>query len=416
LCDAPEIDIEEEQYGSVYPLEPGQYYKIHLLQDQLIYATGTATASGWGSNFRIYVLNGSGTYLATIANAPAYGVTAFPSPGNNPLTFVNTGAAADFYLQITSASSMTTDFKFQVRTPRLTVSPNPVVRGQTATFTVQGALGATISDWKYLPTVFAQVERTQNTASTTWPGIIVTGGYAQVTVTMAGRTILLNSPQLTENARSGWARTAVSHTEKDAGDQTPSGHTFTFVDPPTGPGTAIGEYEIDINYKFGHSQITDNGPNHGFRYVTSISDVNDTVSPARPTGFYWAYLASLKNQTEFYQKQCGTYDALNNPNGGISKENLVFGIKRHEALGTNSHYQQYVTAQNDPSNNLGIAAEAIVDAQTSTSQQFIDKVNGILGAKRELINAATAIQPPGAQYTDGNQYMGGINYFPYSPC
>jgi hypothetical protein len=417
LCDAPEISVEVPQYGSVYPLEPGQYYKVRLKQGQLIYTTGTATAhTWWGANFTIYVLNSSGTYKGTIANVPAYGATAFPTTGSAPLTYTNTGVEADFYLQIKSASNMTTDFNFQVQTPRLTVSPNPVVRGQTATFTVRGTLGGTISNWKYLPTTFAEVTRTTNTAATTWPGIIVRGGIAQVTVTMAGRTILLDSPQLAVTARSGWTLAAGTHSEQNAGFTTPSGVVLAPPDPPTSTAEVGGKFGLELAHSFLHTKITDQGPNHGFHYVTSMSDVDDSTSPPKPTKFYWVVIDSLKNsQSTFYSKQCGNYHETTNPNGYISGANLLAGVRRHEALGTNSHYQQYVNAQNDPANNLGTGAEALVGAPTLTDQQFEDQVNDLMATKRAAIFAAVGQEPYDVTRTDSNVFMGYLNLPPYDP-
>jgi len=69
----------------------------------------------------------------------------------------------------------------------------------------------------------------------------------------------------------------------------------------------------------------------------------------------------------FYKAQCGNYNATTHPNGFISGSNLLTNTNRHESGTIQSHYENYVTAQNNPSNNLGTVAEkmtGLASAQT----------------------------------------------------
>jgi hypothetical protein len=78
------------------------------------------------------------------------------------------------------------EIEIWVEPPSLTVSPNPVVRGQQAVFAVEGAPGAAISNWKYktIEPGVGTIVRSANTGASTWSGQIVAAGEAEATVVL----------------------------------------------------------------------------------------------------------------------------------------------------------------------------------------------------------------------------------------
>jgi hypothetical protein len=73
----------------------------------------------------------------------------------------------------------------QEQTPTLVVSSSSVVRGQSATFTVQNLGTGTVIGWRFAAAI-GQVTRTASVSSATWSGPIVSAGTAHVTVRRNG--------------------------------------------------------------------------------------------------------------------------------------------------------------------------------------------------------------------------------------
>jgi hypothetical protein len=176
---------------------------------------------------------------------------------------------------------------------------------------------------------------------------MVTGGTVSVQV---GSHHL--SHQIAVTPRSGWAFQAVP-AQKVANGTTPE---LTVPNPPT-PGKAIAYSELAQEAGWEIGQASDGGPNHGFFYVQSVSN----FYLGKITRYWWVIAPDSENPSStFFQMQCGNYDPVTNT-GFISGAFLRDNAIHHESANRpNSHYYQYVQAQNNPNNNLGVAAEAFV--------------------------------------------------------
>jgi|RhiMetdeSRZDD1v2_1073273.scaffolds.fasta_scaffold00076_6 hypothetical protein len=432
---APLIDVGEMQYGTVHPLESpgqpsvgGQFYRIRLKQDQLIYVSGEATGHNkWGSNFTIHLHDANQQELIRLTNVLAGTAVQFPAAAAAPVTYVNMGPDADFFLRVRASAYPTWAFKFQVESPRLTIEPNPVTRGEQATFRVLGAHRATFEGWRYASLQDGEVLRQTNTGAVTWPGVIVAGGRGSVTVKMAGRTIPISSDEVQVLPRSGWAFEAEQATKKDWPFTTPDGHVLNPVNPPTGVYPVAGAMGLDLAWgglpAEATAPIADQGPNHGFKFIrTQLSDIGVKGPPSQPitvpTAFYWVLVPDLENPTrEFFQMQCGDYVPATQMGRFISGDNLQAQTIRHESGASASHHRHYVDAQNDPLNNLGIFAEAAVKGPNVSDQQFKDDVAAGLQTRVTRIYAATQVEPYGVNMSDTGQFLGEINFAPnYVAC
>jgi hypothetical protein len=119
FTNAPLIGFFETQYGSVFDPEPGQFYKIRIKQNQVIYLTGQCTGSTtWGTNFYVNLYNAALTDVKLLVQCSAGGTVTFPAANANPASYIykNSGADADFYLKAHSGAWMTWDFRFTVKT------------------------------------------------------------------------------------------------------------------------------------------------------------------------------------------------------------------------------------------------------------------------------------------------------------
>jgi hypothetical protein len=159
------------------------------------------------------------------------------------------------------------------------------------------------------------------------------------------------------------------------------------------------------------SGFLDSGPNQGYQYVTSISYTSSACY------FYAAVPDILDPNSAFSLAQYGNYDRTTNPSGFISQANLKENIIRHESGPINSHYAQYVSAQNDPGNNPGTLGEQIVGAPSNTT--FSTTVKNSLDAKVSTIGALTESPEPCDGTYDGSAqaciFQGRINFYPYAP-
>ena len=83
------------------------------------------------------------------------------------------------------------DVRIEAGPPYLTVSPNPVTRGNSTTFTVNNYGSGTMSNWVF-DSPAASFTRTVSTGSQTWARKILTSGEVSVDVTIAGTTYTLH--------------------------------------------------------------------------------------------------------------------------------------------------------------------------------------------------------------------------------
>jgi hypothetical protein len=149
------------------------------------------------------------------------------------------------------------------------------MRGQSITFTVEGAEGGVVTNWRYVTQNVGTITRANNLNAATWPGVIVDQGVAYADVTFPGQsTIPLVSPEIVVTARD-FAIPAAAPTTAQNG--------FTCVDQPvilpvpiTNPevhGT-LGRYCVENTFGVEPNQIlqvADGGPNHAIRFISGLS-------------------------------------------------------------------------------------------------------------------------------------------------
>jgi len=86
----------------------------------------------------------------------------------------------------------------------------------------------------------------------------------------------------------------------------------------------------------------------------------------------------------------------------------------------NSHYYQYVIAQDNPNNNLGVAAEGFVKPPEIGPEGFRIALEQLLLAKEKAIFDAVRAEPCGGYVNrdhSGNcEFLGYVNFPPYQPC
>ena len=198
-----------------------------------------------------------------------------------------------------------------------------------------------------------------------------------------------------------------------------SGFGFSFPRPPTLAVAATAESLLEQSaLSVDHRGVTDNGPNHGIQYVVSIRR-----SGAIPTAFYYALSNDVESPPgalateDFARHQCGNYDPGTNT-GFISIGNLDSNLRGHEAGGIKSHWREYVKAQDDPANNLGILADRFVE-QTD-AQTFDTHITTALTSAEDRTKAASRNEAPllpgGPEFNQLGQFLGFLNVSPYQPC
>lgn len=335
--------------------------------------------------------------------APPAGPPGFPPPPAEPA-------------EIRRVAVLGVEVIYEVQVPELTVSSPAVSRGGSATFTVTNATGATISNWKFTPTGQPPVARTTNMSASTWPGQIVVGGTASVTVVKGGVTYNL-SKSVDATPRS-WSTTPVQPT------QVPNGTFVTLPSPPS-PGSAEGFFQVDVRYNFSASQIGDNGPNHGYVYV--VSYVMSSGTPTVPTRFRWEMVEDVASNSAFFRAQCGNYNRQT-MTGYIAGSVLRSNITEHESGTIKGHYQQYLASSAIPGNDIGALAEPLIAAPGTTLPSFIANSQVVLnGAVDRIVNAAAVeacnadirLGPTCAGIIPPQQdpaFAGFINFAPYLRC
>ncbi len=288
--------------------------------------------------------------------------------------------------------------------------PVTVARGSSATCTVTGPSGTTVSGWEFKDGGGNTVTRSTNKTALTWSGVIVTSGTVSVT---ANGMPLTASVAVTN--RSNFAFTAVSPTQATGNSITCyNGDNTNLVSPPNST-SFKGASCADLAFSFTNAQISDNGPNNGYQYVTSLSDTGGS----QPTQFPYIVVSDLLSATTFYNAQCGNYSSSNSA-GFIAGSQLKQNVFDHEQGSVMSHWTEYRDAQNNPSNNVGAVLEAMT-APPGTSQSAY-QTNLTNAGKTALSNIVTAAnnEPCGEDPTEDSSQScakcGAINYNPYKSC
>ena len=121
----------------------------------------------------------------------------------------------------------------------------------------------------------------------------------------------------------------------------------------------------------------------------------------------------VNTSSAFYKAQCGNYNATAKT-GFISGVNLLSDATRHESGTVQSHYENYVVAQNNPANNLGTVAESTTGLESA--QTLANSLTTTLTGEKNTILSATQVQPCGVQYDASCNFQGCINFSPYYSC
>jgi hypothetical protein len=290
----------------------------------------------------------------------------------------------------------------EVPHPVLT-GPASVTRGQNARFEILNLGAAAVPQWTFV----GGGATVQKSGGHAWEGTMAVGGVVKAQVSGLPQPL---QRSIAVNPRSGWTTQAVA-AQKVANGSAPE---LTVPNPPTDPGpgntTAVAKSHLNQAYSVPSAAIG-SGPNQGFKYATS--------PPSNNTTYRWVLTQQLDSTSgQFYQAQCGNYHPQTNPSGFISGAALRSNAIHHESANApNSHYYQYRVAQDDPSNNIANAVEAVVAAP---AEVFGDKRNAILVPRLQAIQDAAAVEPCGGvvnrDHSSGCAPLGNINYLPYQPC
>ncbi len=154
------------------------------------------------------------------------------------------------------------------------------------------------------------------------------------------------------------------------------------------------------------------GPNAGFIYFsappTFTTVAQHIINPDL-----------LNSASVFSQSQCGNYNAQTNPAGFISYTNLLTQTERHEYNSTTqSHYAFYANAMNmtSPNYNPGDYVESQVAAPGTDFNSFITATATGITNDIRAIGTATAVEPYPVNYDASGNFLGNINYAPYTSC
>jgi hypothetical protein len=241
---------------------------------------------------------------------------------------------------------------------------------------------------------------------------MVTSGTVSVQVQGSDHSISFPSAFVTVNNRSSFAFSAVNAAPVAGNSITCyDGTTHNLPSPPVANGDA-GYYCADLAFSFGYATVSDSGPNMGYEYVTSVSDINGS----NPTKFNYIVVSDLLSGTTFYNAQCGNYSSSNS-SGFIAGSQLKQNVVDHEGGAVKSHWTEYVAAQNLSSNNVGTRLEATIAPPGSTGSSFgVDAGN----AAETPIAVASKSEPCGGYVNqDSSQSCascGAINFSPYASC
>lgn len=375
--------------------------------EDYIYATDTCAGDqedvtgdgyGWGS---------SDTAVATLPNGTLHTVAVGLAKGNAELKLQ--------WAHPLSCPNEIFDPGQDVNVGSVSCSPSSVTRGGTTKCTATGAQGSTFSNWKFVDSNGNPPVNGGGTSST-WSGVMVTSGTVSVDVTNGYGTAPVTA-QVTVDNRSNFAFTAVNPTQAAGNSITCySGQSTTLSSPPNGG--SVGADCPDLAFSFKTSAaISDNGPNNGYQYVTSVSDSNSSGS--QPTQFQYIVVTDLLSSTTFYNAQCGNYSTTNST-GYIAGSQLKQNVFDHEQGSVLSHWTEYVNAQNNSSNNVGTVLEAMTAPPNTSQSTFTSNLNSAAQTAINNIDTAVANEPRGGSPNEDSSqscgFCGGINYSPYASC
>ena len=297
------------------------------------------------------------------------------------------------------------------RTPVLN-GPSSVTRGNTATFTLTNVCPtATVRDWSFSDG--AETVNRGSSSATSWPGRMVASGTVRVTVVQGGRTHNL-SKSITVNPRTNFAFSAVTPAPAP-GNNFNCGSTTLSVPVPPVSGGRLGQTCLNVRASWETTEIGDGGPNNRFKYISAASP----SSSSGPTQIYYLIHPDLENtNSDFYKAQCGNYDAATNPNGFISGSQLLANTRGHEYGPTRGHYQQYVTAQNKPENNIGTGLERLVRGPSTSLDAFGQAATAEFTQRSNVISTEFNFEGCNndVRYDVQCVFKGNINFPPYQPC
>ncbi|HEY0781817.1 MAG TPA: choice-of-anchor D domain-containing protein, partial [Thermoanaerobaculia bacterium] len=292
--------------------------------------------------------------------------------------------------------------------PTLTASASHVTRAGTVTFTLGNLCPTgqrTIQDWTFTDTGGTPVQRGASNI-TTWSGTLVTSGTVSVTVNQGEHTYT-PSASVTVDKRTGFAFAAVQP-RKVPLPQSCGQAPIVFPSPPADT-SDVGRSCLDVEASRTPAQVTDSGPNQSYRYIGEAHDTSD---------YFYVLSADVENTNgDFFRHQCGDYTPATGA-GFISGAQLLADAQGHESGATNSHYQEYVDAQNDPAKNLGVGLEAMVGLPTESQTSFLNRADTEAARRRDVIMAAYAVEPcrTGEVRGAGCEVHGPANVVPYAPC
>ncbi len=240
---------------------------------------------------------------------------------------------------------------------------------------------------------------------------MVQSGMVSATVVRIANPLMT---MVTVAARS-WHTQPAQAVQVPNGQLTINGVTITLPVPPAPQQTGsdldssgLGEFGQQISYSGPNSTILSTGPNAGFIYW---------ATPLTFSTFFAQYIINpdLVNQSStFSQSQCGNF-STSNQGGFISWANLLAQTQRHEYdSNTQSHWAFYMISLN--ANNLGDFFEGQVAAPGTSSQSFADATGATLNQYLQTIATATAVEPFAVNDDAMGNFLGNINYAPYTAC
>lgn len=300
-------------------------------------------------------------------------------------------------------SSMTVGYTYDtVNTsiPTLTFSSTNLIRGNTATFTLNHVATIDTIHWRYwIPandvlTGGEMIERS-GSANTPWSGVIVSSGILQVDVLRSTKPSLSLSQAITVEPRSWTSTTPLPQKVANGGQG-----MQVLNNPPTNPTDPLGMYNFNILYDYEWNIVNDNGPNHGLKYVTCYVLMD---------AFFYEISPALEDEScEFFKKQYGRCGIIS---GSLLREDTEF----HESGSVSgSHYYQFKTAYEDPAYNMP-RIESFIGAINDSTYYF--RLQGILDNRELQITSATTIEPCAGEVRGPYcRFDGTTNYPPYQTC
>jgi len=309
--------------------------------------------------------------------------------------------AAGFNIGSITGTMHVWDIRVTAPLPPLEASPSNPTRGDTVTFSFDAPSNTVFTWWKYVTDENGTVTRQTNVSSSTWSGTMVADGAAQLSVSIGSETFDLSNDLAVTPRDSAWSPVNPN--------QVPNGTFATLPSPPI-PNGALGMMEIGQPYTYYTAIVADDGPNAGLKWLTAVQN-NAT--------FRYELSPDLESDvSSFYVAQCGNY-SQQNTNGFIDGSQLLTNTQQHEAGPSLGHYEQYVTAQNDPGNNVGVGAEPLIAGPAVSLESFKTVVLSELDARASTIVSQTTSEAAcnsDVRYDTACVFGGYINFSPYQPC